>query len=198
MDTQCYIRNSICIAHPKLPFPTLMCIFLSILHYITNQLDTNACIIPNQIHASDCLAHILHHDLCCPQLLSAHMYLEQFRITLCILNNLEQLREPHITANKQITIFLFSFPLHTVTQFTTALPSDSLTLDIIADVMQELLDGRSTTHPTFPWGPVPSLPSLDPLNYQSDEQEPLLPIGPICYAKTSPVIPFALVASWPA
>ncbi len=113
-------------------------------------------------------------------------YYHQFHLALSTLNHLEQFWEPPIATKEACTIFLHSFPHHMILMFQNFLdilftPED-LTLDNICNGMENILSINPRKQPrqiAIGLGPPRSIPTPDPLDYRSDEQEPLLPIGPL-------------------
>ncbi len=113
----CTLQNN----NPNLPIPDLIKILLSLVHYFGFDLNTDVpnTYIPNHICAGNCLAHYLCHNLCHPQSMPLHTYLTQFLLALRFLKSLKLSSALPISATKQLSIFLYSYPHHMVCQFTT-------------------------------------------------------------------------------
>ena len=113
-------------------------------------------------------------------------YYHQFQLALSTLNHLEHLWEPPITTREACTIFLHSFPHHMVLMFQNFLdesftPTD-LTLDNICNGMENILSIEPRRQPrqvAIGHNPPRSIPRPNLLDYRSNEQEPLLPMGPL-------------------
>ncbi len=112
-------------------------------------------------------------------------YLQQFQLALSIFHQLKQLWEPPITPVEECIIFLHSFP-HDMVQtfrnvFNISFTPPDLTLDNIANGMEHILSIAKRKQPhqaTTYYGPPCSIHRPNPQDYSTDEQKPLLPIGP--------------------
>ncbi len=156
---------------------------------------------PDHIHTGNCLANYLHPDLHHPQSMPLHTYLTEFLLVLHFLKGLELLWELPISDTKQLSIFLYSFLHHMVCQFTTnptlETPTVKLTLVHITDDMQTILINNISKNPQRPAHSLclPSfVPSVDPIDYASNKQEPLLPFGPLPLRTNPPLQPIYLVS----
>lgn len=177
--------------NPSKPLQHLVQQFFSLLHLLGPKVKLKQAHVPNCIQTGDGLAHYLQLDLTLPRLMLPCDYLHQFQLTLSTLDHLELLWEPPITTTEACTIFLHSFPHNMVLMFHNFLklsftPPD-LTLCNINNAMENILSikpCKSPHHATTYHSPPQSIPSCNPHDNHTNEQEPLLPI--VLHSHTGP------------